>query len=64
MNQPNHITPPRRVALLMDHAFAYNRRALRGIYEHVIGHANWTIHQANPEPRNLPALRELSLIHI
>jgi LacI family transcriptional regulator len=58
LNQSHHINPPKRVALLMDHGFAYNRLALRGIYEHVVGQANWIVHQANPEPRNLPALRE------
>ena len=58
MKQTHHIKTPKRIALLMDHGFAYNRLALRGIYEHVVGQANWTVHQANPEPRNLPALRE------
>ncbi|MAJ46313.1 MAG: hypothetical protein CBC35_03240 [Planctomycetes bacterium TMED75] len=58
-------TPPphshgskRRIALLMDNSFAYNRAVLRGIHEHILENAGWFIHQALPESRILPALRE------
>ena len=58
-------TPPphgqgsnRRVALLMDNSFAYNRAVMRGIHEHILENSGWFIHQALPESRILPALRE------
>ena len=48
----------RRVALLMDTSFAYNRSVMRGIHEHILEKSNWFVHQGLPESRMLPALRE------
>ena len=51
-------TGTRRVALLMDNAFAYNRAVLRGVHEYILERTGWVVHQGVPESRILPALRE------
>ena len=48
----------RRVALLMDRAYGYNRDVLRGIQTWMATECAWTVHHATSDPHELPALRE------
>ena len=42
--------PIKRVALLMDRAYGYNRDVIRGIQGWISTECHWTVHHAAAEP--------------